>query len=436
MRLKSIAFVCLIAASCGEQPKNNEKSELKDGFEMPRVIYGDDDRIELISSQDPRVLEKAKTTVALIDSKNLKSSGGNRFEISGQKFGTAYSLCADEPFRDQPTAAFCSGAFVGPNLVLTAGHCITTQADCDKVRFVQGYENQSLGQTSYSVPEEQIYLCSEIVFTVKESMGKDFALIRTNRASPSHLNYTVRRSGEISPGDGVLVMGHPTGLPLKITPNGKVRSVSSNGYFVTNLDTFGGNSGSPVFNSQTMELEGVLVRGEEDFENVGGCFRSKKCSENNCRGEDVTKISEALAFLPGNTPTPTPTPGLAREIFSLKPKLSIPDNNPTGVVSEISVPTTPQGRFVVFWIDIEHTWSGDLDIEVTSPDGVTIKLQSREGGSTPNIKKFFGMDPETRSKFAGLSYTQKPGSWKLRVRDLARRDVGVVRKWSVRFELQ
>ena len=36
-------------------------------------------------------------------------------------------------------------------------------------------------------------------------------------------------------------------------------------YFTANLDTYRGNSGSPVFNAITHKVEGVLVRGEQDF---------------------------------------------------------------------------------------------------------------------------------------------------------------------------
>ncbi|WP_420540401.1 S46 family peptidase (plasmid) [Paenibacillus polymyxa] len=42
-----------------------------------------------------------------------------------------------------------------------------------------------------------------------------------------------------------------------------VRDNPPNAFFVANLDTYGGNSGSPVFNSDTHEVEGILVRGED-----------------------------------------------------------------------------------------------------------------------------------------------------------------------------
>ena len=52
-------------------------------------------------------------------------------------------------------------------------------------------------------------------------------------------------------------------LPLFFTPQ---ISMNSNEFqFSTNLDSFEGNSGSPVLNAKTFEVEGILVNGQEDL---------------------------------------------------------------------------------------------------------------------------------------------------------------------------
>lgn len=66
---------------------------------------------------------------------------------------------------------------------------------------------------------------------------------------------------------------------------------------MANLDTYGGNSGSAVFNDRTGEVEGILVRGEVDYTYKGNCMVSNVCTDSGCRGEDVTYISEVLQFL-------------------------------------------------------------------------------------------------------------------------------------------
>ncbi|HAU89128.1 MAG TPA: serine protease, partial [Elusimicrobia bacterium] len=79
----------------------------------------------------------------------------------------------------------------------------------------------------------------------------------------------------------------------------KVRDFSKSGYFVADLDTFGGNSGSPVFNTRTKKIEGILVRGDEDFlDSPAGCTTMATYEQTGGRGEDVTKISEVEKYIP------------------------------------------------------------------------------------------------------------------------------------------
>jgi hypothetical protein len=67
---------------------------------------------------------------------------------------------------------------------------------------------------------------------------------------------------------------------------------------VANLDTYGGNSGSPVFNATNHQVEGILVRGENDFVTNGSCYVSLVCPTTGCRGEDVTRCSEWAGKVP------------------------------------------------------------------------------------------------------------------------------------------
>jgi hypothetical protein len=67
---------------------------------------------------------------------------------------------------------------------------------------------------------------------------------------------------------------------------------------VANTDTYGGNSGSPIFNSTTHVVEGILVRGETDFVWNGNCRVSNVCTANGCRGEDCTRTTEFENLVP------------------------------------------------------------------------------------------------------------------------------------------
>ena len=59
----------------------------------------------------------------------------------------------------------------------------------------------------------------------------------------------IRTDEKISDNAKVHVIGHPCGLPLKLGDNSIITDNNEHSYFVANLDTFGGNAGSPVFNS-------------------------------------------------------------------------------------------------------------------------------------------------------------------------------------------
>ncbi len=101
-----------------------------------------------------------------------------------------------------------------------------------------------------------------------------------------------RTEGSPKKGDNIVVIGHPSGLPTKIAGGANIRSVNSV-YFQANLDTYGGNSGSAVFNADTGLLEGILVRGERDYvyDSAQGCKVSNVISNTGGSGEDVTRIT-------------------------------------------------------------------------------------------------------------------------------------------------
>ena len=83
----------------------------------------------------------------------------------------------------------------------------------------------------------------------------------------------------------------PSGIPLKYAPGAEIRDISKPEFFVANLDTFGGNSGSGVYDQATKELVGILVRGDTDYVLDSGCRGDNVCPSSGSLGEDVTRIS-------------------------------------------------------------------------------------------------------------------------------------------------
>ncbi|MCM2324634.1 MAG: serine protease [Oligoflexia bacterium] len=266
----------------------------------PSVIYGDDDRLDWYQVDDVAVRALADSTVSLIDSYKIKIDPATGLaRLSTTQFGKANGLCKDEPFYDQPTAAFCSGSLVAPDIIMTAGHCIETDSSCKGTRFVFGFAVSREGELPQNVLADDVYECASIIGRKKEGSGPDWALIRLTRPVTNHQPLAVNRTQVIANGTPLIVIGHPAGLPSKVAGGATVRDNSRRGYFVANLDTYGGNSGSAVFNAQTGLVEGILVRGETDFnyDPKKKCSLSNICESDSCRGEDVTKVSEVLGLL-------------------------------------------------------------------------------------------------------------------------------------------
>ncbi|MDT0400257.1 MULTISPECIES: M4 family metallopeptidase [Streptomyces] len=75
-------------------------------------------------------------------------------------------------------------------------------------------------------------------------------------------------------------------------------------------------------------------------------------------------------------------------------------------------------------VDIEHTWSGDLVVDLLAPDGTVYPLRSRTGGSADDIKETYTVNASSETA---------NGTWRLRVQDQARYDTGYISGWSLTF---
>lgn len=258
---------------------------------VDKVIYGVDNRVDVYESKNVLHKKLAVSTAAMIPNSAL-TENGNIITVNG---GTLESdgICADAKFAKQQTAAMCSGFLVGADLLVTAGHCIESMDDCQNNSWVFNYSNETSVKNVFEISKNDVYKCSEIVSrTLDSSTDDDFALIKLDRQS-DRAPLSFRTSGKIADNAKLVVIGHPSGLPTKISAGANVRGNSNKYYFQSNLDTFGGNSGSAVFDTTSGLVEGILVRGERDYviDSVMNCYRPKICKMNECRGEDVTRIT-------------------------------------------------------------------------------------------------------------------------------------------------
>lgn len=278
-------------------------------FSEGKSIYGPDSRLDFYES--PTGMQMLSDSVVSFWKSYKVTENGANYDLTTRTFAVARNLCPGEKYRDQLSGAFCSGTLVGEDLVMTAGHCVKTEADCTDTKLVFGFKVAAAGGVGpTSVAKSEVYSCASIVkrflggepdsaFPAGQTLGADYALIKLDRKVTGHVALPIERKAAIKKDARIFVIGHPAGLPLKVAGDAKVRDASKSGYFSADLDTFGGNSGSAVFSETTRKIVGILVRGDTDYLNTPeGCTTMATYDQTGGRGEDVTKISELAAFIP------------------------------------------------------------------------------------------------------------------------------------------
>lgn len=258
-----------------------------------KVIYGADNRVDVDESTNPMYLRLAESTAAMIPNSRIKEHNNMQVELVGRTL-SENGMCESERFSGQLAVANCSGFLVAPNKLVTAGHCIQDASDCANSSWVFDYKADSEVQSEFIMDKSVVYKCSSIISqSLEHSTQNDYALIELDREVTDRSPLKFRTAGKPQVGDPLVVIGHPSGLPTKIADGANVRSV--NDVFLTsNLDTYGGNSGSAVFNADTGIVEGILVRGEQDYvyDSSQGCRASNMVADDQGRGEDVTLITQ------------------------------------------------------------------------------------------------------------------------------------------------
>jgi subtilisin-like proprotein convertase family protein len=170
----------------------------------------------------------------------------------------------------------------------------------------------------------------------------------------------------------------------------------------------------------------------------------------------VTVIPDAGSICDGqsttlNVTTTTPPTATIQTSFSNSTVINIPDNNSTGVFSDITVsginPATLSSASVFsVQLNITHPYVGDLLISLISPSGNTIILSNRRGGSGDNFDNTtFSMSAITPiasgtppysgtyipDEFFNLLTGDANGLWQLKVADLAGADIGTLNAWTL-----
>lgn len=270
------------------------------------AIFGEDDRAQMLPDSPKAHLARSTAVGVLSSLAKLNQDGKIDLETQSLSF-----LCPEQRFRDEPSLPYaCSGFLVGPDLLVTAGHCGVNVGEvkneehmyCDAYKWLFDFQKTADGSVQLKdIDPSRYYHCKKIIQAVVEELPpfRDFALIQLDRSVMDRAPLKLAKI-PAQLGDSVFMLGHPFGLPLKHTRNAHVifHEPTSRAY-VTNLDAFEGNSGSAVFNSKD-EVIGILTNGTPSLsfveDKILGCSRVNRC---NSIGENCTLPDKDTSVLRG-----------------------------------------------------------------------------------------------------------------------------------------
>ena len=138
---------------------------------------------------------------------------------------------------------------------------------------------------------------------------------------------------------------------------------------------------------------------------------------------DIGAAGETISYLVGSQPILPIAEGRRQA------DLLIPDDEPEGVNSDIVLTQTGKLQSIEVAIDISHTYIGDLQVELEAPSGKKALLHDRAGGDEDDIRETYAS--KSKVELEGLHGESIGGTWRLHIKDLARRDTGRLNSWRI-----
>ena len=332
MRHRSLSFaaVALLLALCGE------------------VIAAEPapapDEVELRQIADPALRQKlarlADSVALMVNEDDLREYNWQTNDGKDSVFRlTPYShagyasdgkrLCtkadlAHEPdlkepgFNQSPSFGTCTAFKIADEYVMTAAHCVTA---CSSSYVVFGLHADDEGRLSYdAIPKKRVYRCISISDAallgdystdVYWPSLQDWAMLQIAEMDPSIPNLRMNLDpARIKPKDTLVMLSHPNGAAMRVARNGAALETAEL-TFVTNLRSFHGSSGAPVFRLADVAkgdavVSGVNFSGDSDYVEVaspagGTCQAIKHCDkalDPKCAGGKVNQTSAIIKKLP------------------------------------------------------------------------------------------------------------------------------------------
>lgn len=268
-------------------------------------IYGKDDRKFVNQCSDKKIKEISKSIALIMPSRYIEKNKNDTKLKANPLFNIPFSydtdpeinICKNQKFVEHLAAGLCTGFLVTKNLLVTARHCFKEEFICGERAIIFNVQSSLENKNSILVNNDNVYACKKIYNLIEdEKFSKtselDFVIIELDRDVLDATPLKMRSKNNITEKSKVFMIGHPLGLPLIKTSDAKVKLIDSVFTFEASLDSFEGNSGSPIFNAKNFEVEGILYSGKEDFTKdvANQCLKYKKYKETSKNSESILSV--------------------------------------------------------------------------------------------------------------------------------------------------
>ncbi len=121
---------------------------------------------------------------------------------------------------------------------------------------------------------------------------------------------------------------------------------------------------------------------------------------------------------------------VARSLFGENNNMvMIPDNNSSGIVSEIQINDSAIVKDIQVSLNITHDYLGDIEVSLISPTGQITLLQGRTLGRQTVLNRSYSL--QTTPTLRRMLGRSAQGRWQLKVVDAIANDTGMINSWKL-----